>query len=88
MWISEASVHSGQNIFFSRSVMAIEYEELKNAVTMVLGKGRFGTVYEGYIDENYAAEKPGSGIAVVVKELDYKSYQQNEEWMVGVSSPS
>lgn len=60
--------------------MAIEYKEIRKATgnfghDMVLGKGRFGTVYKGWIDKDtLTAVKPGFGITVAVKKLNNEGY--------------
>jgi len=49
----------------------------------VLGKGGFGPVFKGCIDENsLAVAKPGTGMVIAVKRLHQSSSQGYKEWLV------
>ncbi|XP_047321029.1 receptor-like protein kinase FERONIA [Impatiens glandulifera] len=48
-----------------------------------LGQGGFGKVYKGWVDNKTLQPcKPGGGISVAVKKLDFESMQGTEEWQV------
>ncbi|GFY86937.1 protein kinase superfamily protein [Actinidia rufa] len=69
-------------------LLQFTFQELKFATRNfrpdnVLGEGRFGSAFKGWIEENGTAPaKPGTGITVVVKRLtpDYRKGQR--EWLV------
>ncbi|XP_020086360.1 probable serine/threonine-protein kinase PBL18 isoform X2 [Ananas comosus] len=52
----------------------------------LLGKGSFGRVYKGWIDEEtFAPTKPGVGIAVAVKKHKSESHWGRNEWQAEVT---
>ncbi|KAL1535376.1 protein kinase 2B [Salvia divinorum] len=67
---------SWESIFESCNIKAIPFEEIKLATQnfqqdMLLGGGRFGSVFKGWIHEHLlTAVKPGSGVAVAIKKLN------------------
>ncbi|GFY86935.1 protein kinase superfamily protein [Actinidia rufa] len=71
-------------------LLQFTFQELKFATRNfrpdnVLGEGRFGSAFKGWIEENGTAPaKPGTGITVVVKRLtpDYRKGQR--EWLAEV----
>lgn len=53
----------------------------------MIGKGGFGYVFKGWIDENsLKAATPEIGIAIAVKVLDQKGCQGEQEWLVSIPS--
>ncbi|KAJ8529174.1 hypothetical protein K7X08_036009 [Anisodus acutangulus] len=52
----------------------------------LLGEGRFGCVFKGWIEENGAAPvKPGTGLTVAVKTLNHDGLQGHKEWLAEVN---
>ncbi|MCO5571581.1 hypothetical protein L7F22_025326 [Adiantum nelumboides] len=52
----------------------------------VLGKGGFGCVFKGWIDEHGTSPvKPGTGLTVAVKSLDHNGLQGHREWLAEVT---
>lgn len=52
----------------------------------LLGKGGFGCVFKGWIDEHGTAPvKPGTGLTVAVKTLDHNGLQGHKEWLAEVT---
>eukprot|EP00250_Pteridium_aquilinum_P014291 c21895_g3_i1 orf=347-1687(+) len=52
----------------------------------LLGKGGFGCVFKGWIDEHGTAPvKPGTGLTVAVKALDHNGLQGHKEWLAEIT---
>ncbi|KAF8377445.1 hypothetical protein HHK36_030822 [Tetracentron sinense] len=68
------------------------FAQLYNATSnfspdMVIGKGAFGKVFKGWLDEKtYAPSNIGTGMVIAVKKLDPDSWQGLEEWQIEGSS--
>ncbi|KAH0764480.1 hypothetical protein KY285_000351 [Solanum tuberosum] len=89
--------HSFHNSFCSNdsfvpsNLKSFTYNELKNVTRnfradSLLGEGRFGYVFKGWIDENtFSPCKPGSGMVVAVKKLKPGSFQGHREWLAEVN---
>uniref|UniRef100_A0A2N9H3K0 non-specific serine/threonine protein kinase n=1 Tax=Fagus sylvatica TaxID=28930 RepID=A0A2N9H3K0_FAGSY len=94
---SSMSVHvpsprSEGDILSSPNLKPFTYSELKNATRnfrpdSLLGKGGFGYVYKGWIDEHtLGAGKPGCGMIVAVKKLNSAGLKgHNNEWLCEVN---
>ncbi|RYQ98118.1 hypothetical protein Ahy_B08g094192 isoform A [Arachis hypogaea] len=73
------------------NLKSFSLSELKTATRnfrpdSVLGEGGFGSVFKGWIDENYlVASKPGTGIVIAVKRLNQDGLQGHREWLVSLS---
>ncbi|KAL0723443.1 hypothetical protein Bca4012_038042 [Brassica carinata] len=71
----------------SPNLKAFSYNELKNATRSfrpdsMIGEGDFGCVFKGWIDETtLTASRPGSGIAVAIKQLKPDGFQGRKEWL-------
>ncbi|KAL5082517.1 hypothetical protein RYX36_010938 [Vicia faba] len=93
--VSAASVpqtpRSEGEILKSSKLKSYTLAELKSATRnfrpdSVLGKGGFGSVFKGWIDENsLAAAKPGTGIVIAVKRLNLEGFQGHKEWLAEVN---
>ncbi|PIN14608.1 Serine/threonine protein kinase [Handroanthus impetiginosus] len=65
----------------------IEFEEIKKATRYsrrdwIVGEGRIGPVYKGWIDEHtLTASKPGYGTAVAIKKREADGQRRREKWM-------
>ncbi|KAE9453248.1 hypothetical protein C3L33_14854, partial [Rhododendron williamsianum] len=60
----------------TRNLRIFSFSELRNAtknfrIDNLLGEGRFGTVYKGWLDAKVTSKK-GSGIVVAIKRVDYR----------------
>ncbi|KAL0865002.1 hypothetical protein Bca101_044120 [Brassica carinata] len=77
----------------SPNLKAFSYNELKNATRSfrpdsMIGEGDFGCVFKGWIDETtLTASRPGSGIAVAIKQLKPDGFQGRKEWLVSPGGP-
>lgn len=63
------------------------YTDLKEATrnfrpSSVLGEGASGAVSKGWVDENIAAAKWGTGLVVAVKRLNQKGFLGTQAWLV------
>ncbi|KAL1298493.1 hypothetical protein HN51_042844 [Arachis hypogaea] len=73
------------------NLKSFSLSELKTATRnfrpdSVLGEGGFGSVFKGWIDENYlVASKPGTGIVIAVKRLNQDGLQGHREWLAEVN---
>ncbi|KAG2268253.1 hypothetical protein Bca52824_062808 [Brassica carinata] len=76
----------------SPNLKAFSYNELKNATRSfrpdsMIGEGDFGCVFKGWIDETtLTASRPGSGIAVAIKQLKPDGFQGRKEWLMEVNN--
>ncbi|XP_021618558.1 probable serine/threonine-protein kinase PBL10 isoform X2 [Manihot esculenta] len=77
-------------ILDSPNLKSFCFSELKKATKNfsagnVIGKGGFGYVFKGWIDENsLKAATPEIGIAIAVKVLDQKGCQGEQEWLAEI----
>ncbi|KAI3818489.1 hypothetical protein L1987_12298 [Smallanthus sonchifolius] len=75
----------------SANLKSFSFEVLKRATRnfhpdCMLGEGRFGSVFKGWIDEqSLAAAKPGTGTAVAVKRLNHESIRSHQEWLLKIN---
>ncbi|CAI9778763.1 unnamed protein product [Fraxinus pennsylvanica] len=52
----------------------------------VLGEGRFGSVFKGWIDkDSFTAAKPGTGMVIAVRKLHQESFQGHREYLAEVN---
>lgn len=71
-------------------LLPFSFQQLRSATgnfrpDSILGEGGFGYVFKGWIEENGTAPaKPGSGMAVAVKNLKPDGLQGHREWMAEV----
>ncbi|CAN6885324.1 unnamed protein product [Brassica oleracea] len=79
-------------ILSSPNLKAFSFNELKNATKnfrpdSLLGEGDFGCVFKGWIDETtLTASRPGSGIAVAIKNLKPDDFQGRKDWLTEVNN--
>ncbi|XP_033129088.1 probable serine/threonine-protein kinase PBL2 isoform X2 [Brassica rapa] len=79
-------------ILSSPNLKAFSFNELKNATKnfrpdTLLGEGDFGCVFKGWIDETtLTASRPGSGIAVAIKNLKPDGFQGRKDWLTEVNN--
>ena len=75
-------------IFQSFNFKSFTFNEMKNAMRNFrpdseLGKGGFGSVFKGWVDEHsLAASKLGTDIVIDVKRLNQEGFQVHNEWLV------
>ncbi|MFS7960394.1 putative non-specific serine/threonine protein kinase [Helianthus anomalus] len=81
-------------IISSTNAKPFSFTELKNATRnfrpdSLLGKGAFGYVFKGWIDEaTHLATKPGSGTVSAVKKLKTEGFQLSRpQGMAGTNFP-
>eukprot|EP01018_Ginkgo_biloba_P037714 Gb_39620 [translate_table: standard] len=78
-------------ILSSLNLKTFSFNDLKNATLNfcpenLLGKGGFGCVFKGWIDEHeFIAVKPGMGIEIAVKKLNPEGLQGHKEWLAEVN---
>ncbi|KAH6556964.1 hypothetical protein KP509_1Z145600 [Ceratopteris richardii] len=85
-----ASDPDGDQLRHSRSnnLKVFSFNDLKSATRnfrpdSVLGKGGFGCVFKGWIDEQgYKPTRPGTGLVIAVKKLNQEGLQGHKEWLV------
>ncbi|KAF7143777.1 hypothetical protein RHSIM_Rhsim05G0047300 [Rhododendron simsii] len=76
--------YPGGQILPTLNLRVFSFSELKTAtrnfrINTMLGEGRFGKVYKGWLKEK-ATSKNGRGSAVAIKKLDAESVQGFDEW--------
>ncbi|KAL9685544.1 hypothetical protein QQ045_022995 [Rhodiola kirilowii] len=85
--ISPALSNIGSEVNFSSQLRQFSFSELKHATRnfrpqAVIGEGGFGRVYKGWVNEaGPTAVKPGTGLAVAVKNLNHEGRQGHREWL-------
>ncbi|KAM3279509.1 hypothetical protein ACQJBY_046713 [Aegilops geniculata] len=88
---TSSSANTGCEIVQSAKVKAFSYIALRFATRnfspdSVLGEGRFGSVYKGWLDERtLSACQPGTGIPVAVKKLNSEGFQGHGEWLAEIN---
>ncbi|XP_042390881.1 serine/threonine-protein kinase PBL34-like [Zingiber officinale] len=81
----------GEDIKVASQLRKFTYNDLKSATRnfrpeSLLGKGGFGCVFKGWIEENgIAPVKPGTGLTVAVKTLNHDGLQGHKEWLAEVN---
>ncbi|XP_074564015.1 serine/threonine-protein kinase PBL34-like [Curcuma longa] len=81
----------GEDLKVALQLRKFTYNDLKSATRnfrpeSLLGKGGFGCVFKGWIEENGTAPvKPGTGLTVAVKTLNHDGLQGHKEWLAEVN---
>ncbi|KAF9601946.1 hypothetical protein IFM89_024280 [Coptis chinensis] len=73
----------------SPNLIIFSFEELKKATdnfgsNIVMGEGRFGEVFKGWIDDK-SDSKNGSGYFIAVKRFNTESFESFREWQAEVN---
>ncbi|KAK9911767.1 hypothetical protein M0R45_035657 [Rubus argutus] len=73
------------DIFLSPTLRSFSFNELKTATgnfDIMVGKGRFTSVFKGWVNGNsLTAANPGTGMLVAVKRLHEKSHRAHMKWL-------
>lgn len=88
--LSPQSPRNQTKSFQSENFKSFSFEVIKAATRnfrppVVVGEHVYSSLHKGWIDENYAAARPGIGIPVAVKRLN-DSLQSHQEWFVSRNS--
>ncbi|PON76343.1 hypothetical protein TorRG33x02_242830, partial [Trema orientale] len=78
-------------ILQSSNMKSFSLNELKRATRNfhpdhMVGKGDFGSVFKGWIDENsLKPTKPATGLVIAVKRLNQEGFQGHREWLTEIN---